>query len=729
MGCNLLDKSQLGAIWGCVIWGRTFLVSFRTQGDGFEVSRPRCPYEYDNAGRLLTTTNALGASEHFAYDVLGNLIAQKDRKGQVTTYTYDNMNRPLSKATDNTSTTGNLSTAYTYDTLGNVLTMTDGADVTTYDYTGDGLLSGITTPDGESISYSYNDAGYLTGVTDYSGYTYTYTYGGTGDVTGITQKENSTTVSSISMFYNYPGVLNGWMINHSTDGATDKFYYYDDKGRVTTIDSGMFDFVGNENYYIQQNYVFDPVGNITQETSTTDGTTNYTYDALNRIASETVGTTSTAYSYDANNNIVQKVLTTSGVAVSRNYIYDAANRLTDYNVKTASGNITHTRTYAYDANGNMTEQTRNGSINIGYDYDAWNRLIKHTSADGVETTYTYNGDNRRTSKTTGNSTINYYWDRDYVSMETVGNVTNTNFVTSMGIVSRTQDEDYTFLIRDAHGDVVERFTNGVRDTYSYDAFGNEKTPDNTDDNPLRYCGEYYDTESGLIYLRNRYYDPEIGRFINEDSHWNPDNMIYGDKEYKDGETKIPDMSAIMQSSNLYAYCMNNPINYIDPNGQDGVAVTMLLDAIFGDGTTKDYSYNQEIVRTFYSSPNLNKVINANLEKFKKSGLSSETYSSNDLSFYGNDLNPNDLDLHLAVGLANYSMTFTKETVKKRFLWKTWEETVYNVEVTVSDRYNFDNYREGQHFSDFLNNWGYDWQKSGSLKPYYWSVTFSKKGLE
>ena len=125
-------------------------------------------------------------------------------------------------------------------------------------------------------------------------------------------------------------------------------------------------------------------------------------------------------------------------------------------------------------------------------------------------------------------------------METVGNVTNTNFVTPMGIVSRTQDEDYTFLIRDAHGDVVETFTNGVRDTYSYDAFGNQQAPDTNDDNPLRYCGEYYDTESGLIYLRNRYYDPDLGRFINEDP--------------------------IQDGLNWYAYCGNNPVNRVDPLG-------------------------------------------------------------------------------------------------------------------------------------------------------------------
>ena len=54
-------------------------------------------------------------------------------------------------------------------------------------------------------------------------------------------------------------------------------------------------------------------------------------------------------------------------------------------------------------------------------------------------------------------------------------------------------------------------------SYSYDAFGNEKNASNTDSNPFRYCGEYYDTESGAYYLRARYYDPTVGRFGQEDS--------------------------------------------------------------------------------------------------------------------------------------------------------------------------------------------------------------------
>ncbi len=67
-----------------------------------------------------------------------------------------------------------------------------------------------------------------------------------------------------------------------------------------------------------------------------------------------------------------------------------------------------------------------------------------------------------------------------------------------------------------------------------------------DDNPFRYCGEYFDKETGTIYLRARYYNPAIGRFITEDSYL--------------GESNDP------LSLNLYTYCSSNPINFWDPTG-------------------------------------------------------------------------------------------------------------------------------------------------------------------
>ncbi len=96
--------------------------------------------------------------------------------------------------------------------------------------------------------------------------------------------------------------------------------------------------------------------------------------------------------------------------------------------------------------------------------------------------------------------------------------------------------------------------------YYYDAWGNHKVVDANGDeitdqddignlNPFRYRGYYYDTETGLYFLQTRYYDPEVGRFLNRDS-----------VQYADPET--------INGLNLYAYCLNNPVAYIDPTGHD-----------------------------------------------------------------------------------------------------------------------------------------------------------------
>ncbi len=95
-------------------------------------------------------------------------------------------------------------------------------------------------------------------------------------------------------------------------------------------------------------------------------------------------------------------------------------------------------------------------------------------------------------------------------------------------------------------------------------------------NPLlfRYCGEYFDVESGCYYLRARYYDPSVGRFTQEDTHWNTSNMIYGDEPQQIGEYEdplgtsryvyAPQITAVMQAGNLYGYGLENPIRHFDP---------------------------------------------------------------------------------------------------------------------------------------------------------------------
>ncbi|HEX9059398.1 MAG TPA: RHS repeat-associated core domain-containing protein [Clostridia bacterium] len=105
-------------------------------------------------------------------------------------------------------------------------------------------------------------------------------------------------------------------------------------------------------------------------------------------------------------------------------------------------------------------------------------------------------------------------------------------------------------------------------SYNYDAFGNEKSPDANDTNPFRYCGEYFDKETGTVYLRARYYNPADGRFVSEDSvQGNSVELLpQGFDDEKNPKYKVDDPLSL----NLYTYCKNNPINLIDPSGhKDG----------------------------------------------------------------------------------------------------------------------------------------------------------------
>ncbi len=157
----------------------------------------------------------------------------------------------------------------------------------------------------------------------------------------------------------------------------------------------------------------------------------------------------------------------------------------------------------------------------------------------------------------------------------------TAYVRGLSLVAAVQDGVRTYYHYNAHGDVVQ-LTNSsgtVTKNYTYDAFGVEKNAAASDANPFRYCGEQYDSETGNYYLRARYYSPGVGRFTQEDTHWNPWNMIYGDELQKWNEwqgeedplnlhayTYKPEATAVAQAGNLYGYAKGNPVAYIDVNG-------------------------------------------------------------------------------------------------------------------------------------------------------------------
>lgn len=286
---------------------------------------------------------------------------------------------------------------------------------------------------------------------------------------------------------------------------------------------------------------------------TNKGTTNYTYDGLNRFVSEQAPDKTYSYQYDSYGNRSQ-LSVTGDENYATSYTYDKNNSMRNQ-TKTA-GTAKEITDFWYDPNGNqissMTISTggtgtagagielAGGNTNSYSEYDSWNQLTK-TMQNGKTASYTYNGDGLRMSKTVNGTKTSHIWDGTNIAGD-VTNGTVTKYIRGLQLISSKKGSNESFYTYNGHGDVVQ-LTNGtgsITKQYSYDAFGVEIGKADNDTNPFRYCGEYYDTDTDSVYLRARYYASTTGRFITEDP-------------IKDG-------------TNWYAYAGNNPVMFVDPSG-------------------------------------------------------------------------------------------------------------------------------------------------------------------
>lgn len=206
--------------------------------------------------------------------------------------------------------------------------------------------------------------------------------------------------------------------------------------------------------------------------------------------------------------------------------------------------------------------------------------------------YLYNMDGVRQEKTVNGVTHTYYTDGTKIIAEKVGDRVFEYYYDEQGIIGFKYDGNVYYYKKNLLGD-IDRIYDANKNLvaeYKYDAWGNHRiysgagldiTENTTYNNsvakvnPFRYRGYYYDAETGLYYLNSRYYDPVIGRFINADdvAYIQPD---------------------VLNGSNLYAYCCNNPVMYSDPMGEFAISLTLLgliIGATIGATTGGIIAYN------------------------------------------------------------------------------------------------------------------------------------------
>ncbi|MGN0182838.1 MAG: RHS repeat-associated core domain-containing protein, partial [Candidatus Ornithomonoglobus sp.] len=416
-------------------------------------------------------------SESYTYDGFGRVKTQTSNDGSVQSYTYDNNSNVTAYKLTKDGVTKN-SISYGYNKLNQLTSLTKDGIITSYEYDSVGNLTSKMNNKNIGTEYVYNNAGLVTSVKNKVNGTYTN-------------------------YEVYGYYLNGLKYNESDIGIDMLF---------------------------TNHYRYDNTGKLIREIENIGGKklcdSTYTYDLRgNRLSkNDTVSNENTTYTYDLADHLLRADTSVNNTLTSRKlYTYDERGNLT----------AEQTRVYSSDGLSGSSISMTTGDTKL-YSYDRFNRLTKYRSGS-TEATYEYTADNLRASKTVNGKKTNFVWSGMNLMYE-YGAQTNSYAYDNTGILQSGTD---TYL-KDGHGNVIAKYNSAGTKLSSteYDAFGNIISGALSDS--FGYCGEYLDSESGLIYLRNRYYDTATGRFISEDP--------------------------VKSGVNWYSYCGGNPVTLFDPWG-------------------------------------------------------------------------------------------------------------------------------------------------------------------
>lgn len=488
----------------------------------------------------------------FDYDSLGRVseIFQNDVSKESYNYGESNHGKSIGRLTK--SENNDLTQSYTYDLTGRVTheetTVKGAQQIISLDrgYNPKGKRDSTTYRDGKKLTYTYDSLNRIKTISYEQTLIATYTYNLKGTVTDITYG------NGVKNSYTYEKdvlVTEMKTTNPISEKEIKETYSYDNRGRL-----------------IEKTYP-----------QLIKGTTKTrTYEYTNRDKLKTVkegGTSLYEYTYDNNGNMLTlSQPTPEGIQSATLIIDPESDRLTQ---KTQGQKET---TYGYDIEGNLNQKTNSGkATNLSYNWQSQLKTYEETTGDKLTANYIYNNNRERVySKTKikerGSSDVSeekeiyYIWDNGQCigEQDKEGNIT-VRYIYSGNeklAMVRTDDEDterISYFINNPQGtpSIIVDQEGNIEHSQELGPWGNLEEGVFGSKNEVNYTGKKKDRATGLFYFNQRYYDPDIYRFIQEDP--------------------------AEQFLNPYVYAANNPMMYVDPDGQWIESAAQILGNIIGGG--------------------------------------------------------------------------------------------------------------------------------------------------